>query len=112
MYWPQKMPAQYRQWPIQTSFMDGLPGIHRHHQPYLFVYPFAFQSFDLTGYDLILSNKSGFCHGVRKPAGAVHVCYCLTPTRYVWGFEDYAAREGLGGATRQILRPALGILRE
>lgn len=112
IYWPEKMPAFYRQWPIHTSFMDQLPGIHRHHQPYLFVYPFAFQSFDLSGYDLILSNKSGFCHGVRKPAGAVHVCYCLTPTRYVWGFDDYAAREGLGGGARQILRPALGLLRQ
>jgi len=112
MYWPEKMPPQYRQWPIHTSFMDRLPGIHQHHQPYLFVYPWAFESFDLKGYDLILSNKSGFCHGVRKPAGAVHVCYCLTPTRYVWGFDDYAAREGLGGGTRQILRPALEILRQ
>jgi glycosyltransferase involved in cell wall biosynthesis len=112
MYWPEKMPPFYKQWPIRTSFMDKLPGIHRHHQPYLFVYPLAFQSFDLNGYDLILSNKSGFCHGVRKPAGAVHVCYCLTPTRYVWGFDDYAAREGLGGGTRQILRPALSILRQ
>lgn len=112
IYWPEKMPPQYRQWPIRTSFMDGLPLIHQHHQPYLFLYPTAFQSFNLNGYDLILSNKSGFCHGVRKPPGALHICYCLTPTRYVWGFDDYAAREGLGAGTRQILRPALALLRQ
>jgi glycosyltransferase involved in cell wall biosynthesis len=110
MYWPEKMPPQYRQWPIRTSFMDRLPFVHRYHQPYLVVYPFAFQSFNLTGYDLILSNKSGFCHGVRKPANAVHICYCLTPTRYVWGFDDYASREGLSSGVRQILRPALKLL--
>jgi glycosyltransferase involved in cell wall biosynthesis len=110
IYWPEKMPPQYQQWPIRTSFMDRLPGVHRHHQPYLFVYPFAFQSFNLNGYDLILSNKSGFCHGVRKPSNAIHICYCLTPTRYVWGFDDYAAREGLSGGARQILRPALKLL--
>src|SRR5262249_33051637 len=39
------------------------------------------------------------------------VCYCLTPTRYVWGFDDYAGREGLGTALRLALRPLLGWLR-
>jgi glycosyltransferase involved in cell wall biosynthesis len=112
IYWREKMPPKYRQWPIRVSFMDRLPAIHRYHQPYLLLYPFAFERFDLTGYDLILSNKSGFCHGVRKPPGAVHICYCLTPTRYVWGFEEYASREGLGAASRQILRPALQLLRQ
>ncbi len=110
IYWPDKMPSQYRQWPIRVSFMDRLPGVHRHHQPYLPLYPLAFERFDLGGHDLVLSNKSGFCHGVRKPAGAVHICYCLTPTRYVWGFDDYAAREGLGRLPRLLLRPLLGWL--
>jgi glycosyltransferase involved in cell wall biosynthesis len=110
IFWPEKMPAAYRQWPIRVSFMDRLPGVHRHHQPYLPLYPLAFERFDLSGYDLILSNKSGFCHGVHRPAGAVHICYCLTPTRYVWGFDDYAAREGLGRLPRLVLRPLLGWL--
>jgi glycosyltransferase involved in cell wall biosynthesis len=111
IYAPGLMPARYRQWPIRVSFMDRLPGIHRHHQPYLPVYPLAFERLDLAGHALVLSNKSGFCHGVRKPAGAVHVCYCLTPTRYVWGFESYAAREGLGPLARLALRPLLAWLR-
>jgi glycosyltransferase involved in cell wall biosynthesis len=111
IYAPELMPAHYRRWPIRTSFMDRLPGIHRHHQPYLPLYPLAFERFDLRGHDLILSNKSGFCHGVRKPAGARHICYCLTPTRYVWGFDDYAQREGLSAAARVMLRPLLAWLR-
>ena len=112
IYAPELMPAHYRQWPIHVSFMDKLPGIHRHHQPYLPLYPLAFERFDLRGHDVILSNKSGFCHGVRKPAGAVHICYCLAPTRYVWGFEDYAAREGLSPTARLALRPMLAWLRQ
>ena len=112
IYWREEMPPKYRQWPIRTSFMDRLPAIHRYHQPYLPLYPFAFERFDLTGYDLILSNKSGFCHGVRKPPGAVHVCYCLTPTRYVWGFDDYASREGFSPAQRRILLPVLNLLKQ
>ena len=111
IYAPELMPAAYRQWPIKTSFMDRLPGVHRHHQPYLPLYPLAFERFDLSGHRVILSNKSGFCHGVRKPEGATHVCYCLTPTRYVWGFDDYAAREGLSPAVRLALRPLLAWLR-
>jgi glycosyltransferase involved in cell wall biosynthesis len=111
IYWPEKMPARYRGWPIRTSFMDRLPGIHQHHQPYLPLYPLAFSALDLSGYDLILSNKSGFCHGVRKPPGALHICYCLTPTRYVWSFSEYAGREGLGPTTRLLLQPLLAWLR-
>lgn len=111
IYWREHMPAAYRDWPIRVSFMDRLPGVYRHHQPYLPLYPLAFEHFDLAGFDLVLSNKSGFCHGVRPAAGAVHVCYCLTPTRFVWDFEGYAAREGLGQAARLALRPLLGWLR-
>jgi glycosyltransferase involved in cell wall biosynthesis len=110
IYAPERMPAHYRRWPIRTSFMDGLPGIHRHHQPYLPLYPLAFERFDLRGHTLILSNKSGFCHGVRKPEGARHICYCLTPTRYVWGFDEYAKREGLSAGARLMLRPLLAWL--
>jgi glycosyltransferase involved in cell wall biosynthesis len=110
IYAPELMPAHYRRWPIRTSFMDRLPGIHRRHQPYLPLYPLAFERIDLCGHDLILSNKSGFCHGVRKPAGARHICYCLTPTRYVWGFDDYAEREGLSATARLMLHPLLAWL--
>lgn len=111
IYAPERMPAHYRRWPIRASFLDRLPGIHRHHQPYLPLYPLAFERFDLGGHDFILSNKSGFCHGVRKPEGARHICYCLTPTRYVWGFDEYARREGLSAAARLMLRPLLAWLR-
>jgi len=109
MYWREGMPPAYRAWDIRTSWMDHLPGIYRHHQPYLPLYPLAFARLDLSGYDLVLSNKSGFCHGVRT-GEAVHVCYCLTPTRYVWDFDAYAAREALPLALKTALRPIIEIL--
>ncbi|MBI4769972.1 MAG: glycosyltransferase family 4 protein, partial [Chloroflexi bacterium] len=65
IYAPERMPPAYRAWDIRTSFMDRLPLVHSHHQPYLPLYPLAFGRMDLSGYGLILSNKSGFCHGVR-----------------------------------------------
>ena len=58
-----------RGWDIRTNWLDRLPGIHTHHQPYLPLYPLGFAGTDLSAYDLVLSNKSGFCHGVRTGAG-------------------------------------------
>lgn len=119
IYAAEKMPDAYRRWPIRTSFMQRLPGIGDHHQAYLPLYPLAFQSTDLSGYDLVLSNKSGFCHGVRTARRdasrgerrAVHVCYCLTPTRFLWLYEQYREREQIGRGLNALLQPVLALLR-
>jgi glycosyltransferase involved in cell wall biosynthesis len=110
MYWPEKMNPAYREWDIRVTWMDRLPGIYRHHQPYLPLYPLAFAGLDLSGYDLVLSNKSGFCHGVHT-GDTTHICYCLAPTRYVWNFDAYAAREALSSTARTALRPLVALLR-
>jgi glycosyltransferase involved in cell wall biosynthesis len=107
IYWRHGMPARYRRWDIRPTFLDRAPFIHRHHQPYLPIYPLAVQSIDLRGYELIISNKSGFCHGVRTNSQQLHVDYCLTPTRYLWDYESYAAREGFGHVANLLLRPMI-----
>ena len=111
IYWRQGMPAHYRTWDIRTTWLDRAPFIYRHHQPFLPLYPLAVESIDLRGYDLILSNKSGFCHGVRTSPTQLHIDYCLTPTRYVWDYSGYTKREGLGRATGLVLRPLINRLR-
>ncbi len=111
MYWPKAMPQEYRSWDIRTSFMDKLPFVKRYHQPFLPLYPLAFETFDFTGYDLVISNKSGFCHGVITPPDTLHICYCLTPTRYLWDYHGYVQREGLPRLTRLALPPFLNYLR-
>jgi glycosyltransferase involved in cell wall biosynthesis len=111
IYGPEQMPASYRQWDIRPSWMDRLWGIRRHHQLFLPLYPLAFESLDLDGYEVVLSNKSGFCHGVITPPETTHICYCLTPTRYVWRYHDYALREGIGTLSRSVLAPLLLYLR-
>lgn len=105
IYAPDIMPVQYREWDIRTLWLDRMPGIHRHHQPYLPLYPLAWGGLDLSAYDVILSNKSGFCHGVRFGNDTLHICYCLAPTRYVWQLDSYIAREGLGKVAQIALRP-------
>lgn len=111
MYAPDLMPPQYREWDIRTTFMQRLPGVTTHHQAYLPVYPLAFSSVNLAGNELILSNKSGFCHGVHCPPGAIHVCYCLTPTRFLWQYEAYRVREQISRRLDLLLKPLVGLLR-
>jgi glycosyltransferase involved in cell wall biosynthesis len=116
IYAPDRMPAAYRSWSIYTTWMQRLPGIATHHQPYMPLYPLAFRRIDLSGYDLVLSNKSGFCHGVHTGSGAnkraLHVCYCLTPTRFLWLFEQYREREQLARSFSAALQPILALLRK
>lgn len=111
MYDPDLMHSKYRQWDIRTSFMQRLPGVTRHHQPYLPLYPLAFESFDLSGYDLVISNSSGFCHGVVTRPETVHVNYCLTPPRYCWMLPHYLERERVGGLARRVLPVVVSALR-
>jgi glycosyltransferase involved in cell wall biosynthesis len=110
MYWRAGMPSAYQSWDIRTTWMDRLPGIYRRHQPYLPLYALAFAQLDLSGYDVVLSNKSGFCHGVQT-GKSLHVCYCLAPTRYVWDLDEYAAREALPRVIKAALRPLIALLR-
>ncbi len=111
IYAPDRMPDAYRAWDIRTTWMDGLPAIGRFHMPYLMLYPLAWERLDLSSYDVVISNKSGFCHGVHT-GEALHICYCLTPTRYLWQFHSYVAREQYPPALMAILRPVIRMLRD
>ena len=112
LYAPDRMPARWQNWDIRTNFIDKLPFSHRKQQLYFPLYPFSFEQHDLRGYDLVISNKSGFCHGVITGPETVHICYCLTPTRYVWRYPQYAEQEQLDWLTRKILPPFLTSLRQ
>jgi len=103
IYWPDALPAAYRGWDIRTSFMNRLPFVHKRHQVFLLLYPFAFQSFDFSGYDLVLSITSAFGHGILAGPNSRHICYCLTPARFLWDYDTYVAREGLGRLTRRLV---------
>jgi len=111
IYWPQVMPEKYRNWDIRTSFMNRLPLVKSHHQLFLPLYPLAFEGFDFSEFDLVISNKSGFCHGITTLPETIHICYCLTPTRFIWDYHGYIKREGLARLMRWLLPPFLNYLR-
>ena len=69
---------------IRTTFLQKMPGIEKKFQWYLPFMSAAIESHDLRNFDLVLSSSSSFAKGVITKPGAQHICYCHTPTRYLW----------------------------
>jgi glycosyltransferase involved in cell wall biosynthesis len=89
----------------QTSFLQRVRPTARTFRPLLPLYPHAIESFDLRGYDTVISSSSAWAHGVLVDPGAVHVCYCHNPFRYAW-----TEREATLRARHPLVRPALRLL--
>jgi len=69
---------------IETSIIQRLPGGVKHYKWYLFFMPMAVEFFDLRTFDLVISDASAFAKGVITSPDTLHICYCHTPTRYLW----------------------------
>ena len=69
---------------VSASVIQKLPGGVKHYQWYLTFMPIAVEFFDLGGYDLVISDTSSFAKGVITKPDCLHICYCHTPTRYLW----------------------------
>ena len=90
---------------VHTSFLQGLRPTARTFRGLLPMYPYAMESLDLRGYDLVVSSSSAWAHGVIPDEDAVHVCYCYNPFRYAWNAREETLRNrGPAG------RAALGII--
>jgi len=104
VYVPGAMSPTIRAHRVTTSFIGSLPRAARAYKSYLPLMPMALEQLDLRGYDLVISSESGPAKGVIPPAGALHICYCHSPMRYVWNmFHDY--RERSGPLTRWLMPP-------
>ena len=96
---------------VVTSFLQRLPGAGSGYRRYLPLFPAAVRRFDLRDYDLVLSSSHAVAKSVRVPAGALHVCYCFTPMRYVWDLYDEYFGAGAGRLTRMAMPPLAAALR-
>ncbi len=87
-YKPGSVSRRIASMPIHTSFLNRIPGVLKHYPHWLPLFPFAISKFDLSGFDLILSVSHAAAKGIRKPKESLHICYCLTPMRYIWDMQN------------------------
>ena len=74
---------------VKTSFVQNLPFATKH-ELYAVLMPIAFESFSFDEYDLVISVTSEAAKGIITKPNTMHICYCLTPTRYLWsGYKEY-----------------------
>ena len=69
---------------IRTSFLQKAPFIKKYHRVFPLFMPFAVEQFDFSDFDLVLSISASFAKGVITKPGTKHICYCLTPPRFLW----------------------------
>ncbi|MBN1355178.1 glycosyltransferase [bacterium] len=92
-YFPEKISGQIKKHTVIPSRLQHVPGIRKHYRMLLPLFPSAVESFDLTGYDLVISSSHAVAKGAMGGDGSVSVCYCHTPMRYIWAmFDTYFGR--------------------
>ena len=75
-----------------TSWLQKVPNAESRYRHFLPLMPSLIESFDLTGFDLIISSSHCVAKGVRKSPGSVHISYVHAPMRYMWErYDDYFA---------------------
>jgi glycosyltransferase involved in cell wall biosynthesis len=70
-----------------SSFLNRLPWVERYYKALLPLLPMAAESFDLRGYDLVISSSSCAAKGIIPPPTARSACYIHSPMRYAWDQE-------------------------
>ncbi len=99
---------------INHTFLQHSPFAKRHHELYAWLTPMAFESFSFDDYDVVISVTSAEAKNIITKPRTLHICYCLTPTRYLWsGNQEYEKNPSIGlpkaitGNTFRALRPLL-----
>lgn len=78
---------------IITSSLQKISIARNNHRLFPLFMPFFIEQFDLSQYDVILSDSSGYAKGVLSGVDAVHIDYCHTPLRYAWDDSHKYIRE-------------------
>jgi glycosyltransferase involved in cell wall biosynthesis len=91
---------------VRTSFLARVPGANRYFRYLAPLYPRAFESFDFSAYDTIVSSTTAWAKGIIVPPGAVHVCYTHTVSRFIFAYDSYVGALG----PRTLARPVVARL--
>lgn len=97
---------------IRTSFLQKIPLINRRHTVFPLLMPLAIEQFDFSHFDLVISISSSFSKGIITPVNTRHICYCLTPPRFLWDDSQRFLEEfSYPRIVKKILPPFLSYLR-
>ena len=89
VFWQQKN-SLFEGRKITSSFIQKIPFLNKSHKLALTIRHLAFESFDLSEYDIVISSTSAESKGVITKPTCLHICYCHTPTRYFWShYHEY-----------------------
>jgi glycosyltransferase involved in cell wall biosynthesis len=99
LLWPSAIPEYMRNWDIRTSFLQKIPLARSHHRALLPLMPLAFEQFDMSEYDVVLTTAHACAKGVITGPDTTNICYIFTPPRYLW--EQYYAYTN--GSRRKVL---------
>jgi glycosyltransferase involved in cell wall biosynthesis len=81
---------------VKTSFMQKIPYVKHFYRYLLGVMPYAVEQYDLSDYDVVISNSHSVAKGVITGPDQLHISYCYTPMRYAWDLQtQYLAESGL-----------------
>lgn len=97
---------------IYPSFLQRIPGAVRYHRIFPLLMPMAAEMWDLSEYDVVISDSDGFGKGVITSPDSVHISYCHTPPRFLWdGWHDALHSSGIPRIFQYLAPPALTYLR-
>lgn len=94
---------------IQTSFLQKIPFAKTHHELFPTLMTKAFHSFNFEKFDVVLSVTSAEAKNLNIPKKTLHLCYCLTSTRYLWSHKNFYESQGFSGKILKILGPLMRI---
>jgi glycosyltransferase involved in cell wall biosynthesis len=89
---------------VHTSFLQKTRPTARTFRALLPLYPAAIESFDFSGYDLVISSSSAWAHAIICDEQTTHICYCHNPFRYVWNDREHTLAERRDPFSRAALR--------
>jgi len=89
---------------IIPSFLNRLPLVKNHHEWFAWATPFAFETFDFSNFDIVISVTSAEAKGIITPPSTLHICYLLTPTRYLWSHTNYYQQSHSNSPTSLLIK--------
>ncbi len=78
---------RFSKWDIRTSFLQWIPMKGKLISPFRVITPSIFKNMDFSKYDVVIVSATGaYTPNLIKKGKAVHICYCHTPPRYLYGY--------------------------